>query len=258
MMELKVLHRILVKNSIGNYFVDSDDYRNVPSLANRQNGIPHSVLTDLDISGSHPAGAIETDTSLFSGLLTTNETDVQLALNKLSSVSINTLGIGNVTNDAQLKRSANDFTTFTGKTVIASGDTILIEDSEDSYNKKKIIVGDLLKRSITFDAGRSGNANADIDLNRNGIPTSTAPFIVPIDCVLKSISSSNSGLETWSAAVLVNDVQIATLTTTTSNSAYRNDLSIDISAGDKIRLRFLIGDTGAVNSPSMSIFLIEK
>jgi hypothetical protein len=255
--DIRMAYKIILKNTIL-ALQDWEDYRNVPSLPNTPNGVPHSSIVNRSSKASHPAIAINTDTSLFSGLLTSADKEVQHALNTLSSVSIATLGIGSVTNDAQLKRAAADFNSFTGKTIIASGDTILIEDSEDSYNKKKIIVGDLLKRSITFDTGRSGNANADIDLNRNSIPTSTAPFIVPIDCVLKSISASNSGLETWTAAVLVNDVQVATLAITTSNSAYRNDLNIDILAGDKIRLRFLVGNTGAVNSPSMSIFLIEK
>lgn len=54
------------------------------------------------------------------------------------------IGLTNVTDDAQLKRSANDFTSFTNKTSIADADAILIEDSADSFNKKYILAQDLL------------------------------------------------------------------------------------------------------------------
>jgi hypothetical protein len=48
------------------------------------------------------------------------------------------VALGNVTNDAQLKRAANDFTTFTEKTSLADDDVLLIEDSADTYNKKRL------------------------------------------------------------------------------------------------------------------------
>ena len=48
------------------------------------------------------------------------------------------VGLGNVTNDAQLKRSANDYNLITEKTTLANDDLILIEDSADSFNKKKV------------------------------------------------------------------------------------------------------------------------
>lgn len=46
------------------------------------------------------------------------------------------VGLGNVTNDSQLKRSANDYSAFTSKTSPVLADRILIEDSEDSGLKK--------------------------------------------------------------------------------------------------------------------------
>ena len=48
------------------------------------------------------------------------------------------VGLGDVTNDAQLKRAGNDFATFTEKTVPKSNDIVLIEDSENGYAKKKL------------------------------------------------------------------------------------------------------------------------
>lgn len=53
------------------------------------------------------------------------------------------VGLGNVTNDAQLKRSAADFNTFTEKVSPVAADILLIEDSEDTLNKKKILISNL-------------------------------------------------------------------------------------------------------------------
>jgi len=56
----------------------------------------------------------------------------------------------NVTNDAQLKRAENDFTTFTEKTVPISADVLLIEDSADAtpYKKKKVTLVNLLAGAV--------------------------------------------------------------------------------------------------------------
>jgi hypothetical protein len=50
----------------------------------------------------------------------------------------NISGLENLTNDAQLKRSAADINSFTEKTALVDNDLFLIEDSADSYNKKKV------------------------------------------------------------------------------------------------------------------------
>lgn len=53
------------------------------------------------------------------------------------------VGLGNVTNDAQLKRDGNDFTGFAEKASPADNDLILSEDSAASYAKKKITLGNI-------------------------------------------------------------------------------------------------------------------
>lgn len=53
------------------------------------------------------------------------------------------VGLSNVTNDAQLKRSAGDFATFTEKLTPVSADLLLIEDSAAADAKKKIQIGNL-------------------------------------------------------------------------------------------------------------------
>ena len=50
------------------------------------------------------------------------------------------VGLGNVTDDAQLKRAAGDFNTFANKVTPSAADIVLIEDSTDSYNKKKVLM----------------------------------------------------------------------------------------------------------------------
>lgn len=55
----------------------------------------------------------------------------------VSVVSPAHVGLGSVTNDAQLKRAAGDINSFSEKASPVDADLVLIEDSEDSYNKKK-------------------------------------------------------------------------------------------------------------------------
>ena len=59
------------------------------------------------------------------------------------AVNATQVGLGNVTNDAQLKRSNGDFNTFPQKSSLHPTDIVLIEDSIDSFNKKKVEVQDL-------------------------------------------------------------------------------------------------------------------
>lgn len=54
------------------------------------------------------------------------------------SVTKTQVGLGNVTDDAQLKRAAGDFATFTEKTTVARADLLLTEDSANGGAKKKV------------------------------------------------------------------------------------------------------------------------
>ena len=58
-------------------------------------------------------------------------------------VTASQVGLGNVTNDAQLKRAAGDFNTFTAKATPVNADLVLIEDSEDGFANKKVALGDI-------------------------------------------------------------------------------------------------------------------
>jgi hypothetical protein len=74
------------------------------------------------------------------------------------------VGLGNVTNDAQLKREAGDYNTFTAKPIPVDTDTLLIEDSEDGNTKKKIALTDIPAQlpNVTNDAQLKREA-ADLD-----------------------------------------------------------------------------------------------
>lgn len=63
--------------------------------------------------------------------------------NNPHSVTKTQVGLGNVTDDAQLKRAAADFATFTEKTSPVSADVLLVEDSADSGTKKRVQIGSL-------------------------------------------------------------------------------------------------------------------
>ncbi len=53
------------------------------------------------------------------------------------------VSLGNVTDDAQLKRAAGDIASFTEKVTPIGTDFVLIEDSADSNNKKKVQIANL-------------------------------------------------------------------------------------------------------------------
>ncbi len=61
------------------------------------------------------------------------------------------LSITNVTDDAQLKRAAADLGSFAAKTALVRPDILIIEDSEDSDNKKSVTLESLEESMIPFE-----------------------------------------------------------------------------------------------------------
>jgi len=83
-----------------------------------------------------------------------------LLFDQLDSTDV---GLGNVTNDAQLKRAAADFDTFGEKTVPDADDIVLIEDSVlAAFDKKKV------KLSNISSAGLVLVNNSQTDKNSSG------------------------------------------------------------------------------------------
>lgn len=93
------------------------------------------------------------------------------------------VGLSDVTNDAQLKRAAADYNSFSEKSAINVDDLFLIEDSEDSLAKKKI------KASALMSGG--GSAYIIHTFKANGwFSTGTGIdgiFVLPFDAVLKNV-----------------------------------------------------------------------
>lgn len=89
------------------------------------------------------------------------------------------VGLGNVTNDAQLKREAGDINTFTEKVTLNENDIVIIEDSEDSFNKKKAKLENLL-------GGGGGGGSFLFELNGD---------ISPIESIESGISTLDFDFE---------------------------------------------------------------
>jgi len=80
-----------------------------------------------------------TDTTAWLSDLLTHTSDVA----NPHAVTKTQVGLGNVTDDAQLKRASADFNSFTVKSEPVDADVLLIEDSEASYAKKKVLYSSL-------------------------------------------------------------------------------------------------------------------
>jgi hypothetical protein len=99
---------------VQNAHLTTDGNKHVPANGTTNNG---KVLTATATAGSYSWAAI---TSI-------------------------TIGLGNVTNHAQMKRDANDYSAISAKSPLADADVILLEDSADSFVKKKVTRANLFE-----------------------------------------------------------------------------------------------------------------
>lgn len=97
----------------------------------------------LDSSKNLISSSITTTELNYLGNLTENVQDHFDDTTNPHSVTATQVGLSAVTNDAQLKRDGNDFTSFASKASPVGADIILIEDSEDSNEKKKLSITSL-------------------------------------------------------------------------------------------------------------------
>lgn len=95
----------------------------------------------------------------FTTTLKTNYDNHLANTNNPHSVTKAQVGLSNVTNDAQLKRTNADINSFTEKTSLADNDITLIEDSDNSFTKKKAKISTLKTKFDNIYAIQANFAN---------------------------------------------------------------------------------------------------
>jgi len=124
------------------------------------------VATETEL-GTNPKGTHDS----VKDRIADDETDLanhKADTNNPHSTTKTQVGLGNVTDDAQLKRAAGDINSFSEKATPANDDVLLLEDSADSYNKKKV------KKSALGGGGGAGwelikHATFTNDVNITGL-----------------------------------------------------------------------------------------
>ena len=115
------------ETSTGNIKMDS----NTASLGS-SNNVPRS-------DHIHPSDTTREPASTFTGGSTAQYFRGDKSWQTLDKTAV---GLPNVTNDAQLKRAANDFTTFTA-TALGMSDVLLFEDASNAFTKGKVTIDDI-------------------------------------------------------------------------------------------------------------------
>lgn len=117
-----------------------------------------------------------------------------------------------------------------------------------------------IKKSWSFEVG-DDKVNGDTDLMRSGdskTTTNKSPIRALVDSTIWGISvSSEDGVtEDYDIQIIVNGV-VQFTQPVAGDGAVSNILSISVSAGDKIRVRFIKGSTGNVKDLNVIISAIE-
>ncbi|MFP4543578.1 MAG: hypothetical protein ACLFQU_05020 [Candidatus Kapaibacterium sp.] len=158
-------------------------------------------------------------------------------------VSKEQAGLGNVTNDAQLKRADGDFNSFTAKSAPVDEDILLGEDSEDSFSKKKLALSAIIAKvkktyRISHTYAVMGELKAESS-DDDYIP----PFIpdVPPGSAV-SLIGANYKLKAGIAGltVLINGSPVSGLDSLQANTALNSAApvtAVQAGSGDEIRLR---------------------
>lgn len=113
------------------------EFRGVNAASPKTSAVVNGDNIDIDVA---PGNIPHQD---LNGVGTNTHTQIDSHISSSSnphSVTKAQVGLSDVTNDAALKRSANDLSTFTDKATLLDNDIAIIEDSADSFNKKKATV----------------------------------------------------------------------------------------------------------------------
>ena len=107
------------------------------------------------------------------------------------------VGLGNVTNDAQMKRAAGDIATFSEKVTPVDEDIVLIEDSENANAKKKVKLSNMLGSAEAVQEVPGGTVNGvNKDFTISAAPSTVGSLFVYLDGNLQYFTTE------WSYAAL--------------------------------------------------------
>ena len=162
-----------------------------------------AVTTSHDYKLSEVTGADKavgkTATQTLTNKTLTSPTINNAVMSSPTGITASDVGLGSVTNDAQLKRAAGDLNTFTQKVAPEASDILVIEDSSASYAKKKVLAS-------SFGVGQPGqflkNFTSRIALTLGqpvGIANLIDSYVAPSNL---SVSSASHGIPNTSSVGL--------------------------------------------------------
>jgi hypothetical protein len=118
------------------------------------------------------------------------------------------VGLSAVTNDAQLKRAAGDLNSFTEKTATDLNDIVIIEDSADTYNKKKVKINNIINTNplVVSDIVQTLSGVITRTLGKISSITKTGGRTINLTRdIYGYIASVNDGTRTWTYTRDVNN-----------------------------------------------------
>lgn len=160
-----------------------------------------AVTTSHDYKLSEVTGTDKavgkTATQTLTNKTLTSPTINNAVMSSPTGITATDVGLGSVTNDAQLKRAAGDLNTFTQKVAPEATDILIIEDSSASYAKKKVLAsafgvgqpGQFLKNFTSRTALTSGQPV--------GISNLINSYVAPSNL---SVSSASHGISSQTIA----------------------------------------------------------
>lgn len=121
-----------------------------PVAGNQAWVIDEAIQYTFDGSDWVPTGSVISHTTLQDiGTKTHVEIDTHIgSSSNPHGVTKTQVSLGNVTDDAQLKRAANDWNGFGAKTIPVANDRFLMEDSADGLNHKYVLASNMLDQKV--------------------------------------------------------------------------------------------------------------
>jgi len=107
-------------------------------------GADEIVLADSAVSFANKRATLSSIAGLFTAGVSSFNGRTGAVVPQTGDYTAINVGLGNVTNDSQIKRAAGDFASFTTKATPVGADILLVEDSAASNAKKQITIASLV------------------------------------------------------------------------------------------------------------------